>query len=437
MEAIKSVAPLRVIGWLSLAALAINNTIGAGIFALPASAAALLGPYSPFAFLLAGIAIFLIALCFAEAGSQFDRSGGPYLYASAAFGPLVGFEVGWLTIVARITALGAISNTFSAYLGYFWPVLGRGMGQFASITLLTAALAALNYVGVRQGMVAVNVFTIGKLIPLVVFCVAGLFFLHVRNFAMSTAPAADAMQRATLMLVFAFGGFEAASIPTEEVLDPRRALPRAILFSVGTVVALFLLIQVVAVGTFPGLASSATPLASAAASFLGPAGGLLLTAGALLSTIGTTSNIMLHGPRSLYAQAARGQLPKVFARIHPRYRTPTVSVLALAFTGWVLAITGTFTQLVALTTLSRLLYYLTTCLAVPVLRRTMPASGARFRLPGGGTIPILAVAVCVWLLAGSSWKEAAMTGAALLVGAGFYGLVLKNRTPEAVAISHE
>ncbi len=411
-----------------MAALAINNTIGAGIFALPANAAALLGPFSPFAFLLAGIAIFLIALCFAEAGSQFDRSGGPYLYASAAFGPFIGFEVGWLTIVARVTALGAISNTFSAYLGYFWPMLGRGAGQFVSITLLTAALAALNYVGVRQGMAAVKLFTIGKLLPLVAFCIAGLFFLHGRNFAMSAPPGADAIQRTTLMLVFAFGGFEAASIPTEEVLDPRRALPRAILFSVGTVVVLFLLIQVVAVGTFPGLASSATPLASAARIFLGPAGGLLLTAGALVSTIGTTSNIMLHGPRSLYAQAARGQLPRVFARIHPRYRTPAVSVLALAFTGWALAVTGTFTQLVALTTLSRLLYYLTTCLAVPVLRRTMPASDARFRLPGGGMIPILAVAVCVWLLAGSSWKEAAMTGAALLIGAALYVPLLKGRT---------
>ncbi len=428
MEATPSAAPLRVIGWVSLAALAINNTIGAGIYALPASAAALLGPISPFAFLLAGIAISLIALCFAEAGSQFERSGGPYIYASAAFGPFIGFEVGWLTIVARVTALGAISNTFSAYLGYFWPALGHGVGQFVSITLLTIVLAALNYVGVRQGIAAVNCFTIGKLIPLIAFCGAGIFFLHARNFAITAAPPTDAMQRATLMLVFAFAGFEAASIPTEEVLDPRRALPRAILFSVATVVLLFLLIQVIAVGTFPGLASSAAPLASAAQSFLGPAGGLLLTAGALLSTIGTTSNIMFHGPRSLYAQAAQGQLPQVFAKLHPRYRTPTVSVLALAIAGWALAVTGTFTQLVALTTLSRLLYYLTTCMAVPVLRRTTPASDARFRLPGGATIPILAVAVCAWLLAGSSWKEAAMTGTALLIGAALYVPLLKNRT---------
>ncbi len=415
-------ALLRAVGPLSLTAIAVNGMIGAGIFALPANVAGLVGLASPLAYLVGGVAVLLIALCFAEAGSLFDASGGPYLYARAAFGPFVGFQAGWMYALNRLAAVAAISNTFASYLGYFWPGMAQGMGRVVTVTLVIGVLAAINCAGVRPGVWAINFLTAGKLIPLLIFCVAGLFFLDTRAFSFTALPTPGSLQQASLLLIFAFGGFESASIPGEEVIRPKRTIPVAILGGVGLVVLLYLLIQVVAMGTFPGLAASSTPLASAASGFLGPAGGLLLTIGAILSTTGTNSASLLTGPRMLYALAQGGLLPPALGRIHSRYRTPVVSIVLFAVVAWGLAVAGSFTQLAAASVLSRLVFYVTTCLAVPVLRRKLPSTDGRFTLPGGLLIPALAVAICAWLLVGSSLSQAAMLAAAMALGALFYEL---------------
>ncbi len=421
---------VRAAGWPSLTAIAINGMIGAGIFALPASMAQLLGPASPLAYLVAGAAVLLIAFCFAEAGSQFERSGGPYLYARAAFGSFIGFEVGWMFALARLTATAAIANTFSAYLGYFWPGMAQGTGRLLAITFLIAVLAGINCLGVRPSVWLINILTIGKLLPLLLFSLVGLFFLDPNSFSFTVFPELSSLQQASLLLLFAFGGFEMASVPSEEAIRPRQDLPLALISSVSLVVVLYLLIQVVAMGTLPALATSSTPLASAAVGFLGPVGGLLLTIGAVLSTTGTSSASILTGPRMLYAQAQGGQLPSVLARIHPRYRTPAVSILLFALGAWALAVSGTFVQLAAVSALARLVVYLTTCLAIPVLRRTMPAAEHQFKLVGGSLIPLLAAATCVWLLIGSSLSQAMMIGAALLSGALLYALFTRGQGPE-------
>jgi amino acid transporter len=421
---------VRAAGWPSLTAIAINGMIGAGIFALPASVAQLLGPASPLAYLVAGAAVLLIAFCFAEAGSQFERSGGPYLYARAAFGPFIGFEVGWMFALARLTAMAAISNTFSAYLGYFWPGMAQGAGRLLAITFLITVLAAVNCLGVRLGVWVINILTIGKLLPLLLFSSVGLFFLDPQSFSFTMLPEVSSLQQASLLLLFAFGGFEMASVPSEEAIRPRRDLPLALIGSVSLVVVLYLLIQLVAMGTLPTLATSSTPLASAALGFLGPAGGLLLTIGAVLSTTGTSSATILTGPRMLYALAQGGQLPPVLARIHPRYRTPAMSILLFAAAAWALAISGTFAQLAAVSALARLLFYLTTCLAIPMLRRKTPVAEQQFKLAGGALIPLLAAVVCVWLLVGSSLGQAMMIGAALLSGALLYALFTRGQGPE-------
>jgi amino acid transporter len=421
---------VRAAGWLSLTAIALNGMIGAGIFALPASVALLLGPAGLWAYLIAGVSVLLIALCFAEAGSQFENSGGPYLYARTAFGPFVGFEVGWMFALARLTATAAISNTFAAYLGYFWPAVTQGIGRLLAITFLLGVLAWINCLGVRPGVWVVNILTIGKLIPLLVFSLVGLFFLDPNSFSFTSLPQASSLQQASLLLLFAFGGFEVASVPSEESIQPRRNLPLALLCAVSLVVVLYVLIQVVAMGTLPTLATSATPLASAASVFLGPAGGLLLTIGAVLSTTGTSSASILIGPRMLYALAQGGQLPSALGRVHPRHRTPIVSILLFALFAWVLAVSGTFAELAALSAVARLLFYVTTCLAIPVLRRKMPAAEHSFKLPGGALIPLLATAVCVWLLIGSSQSQAAMIGIALLIGAVLYGIFSRGQVPE-------
>jgi APA family basic amino acid/polyamine antiporter len=414
--AAQSPSLLRAVGPLSLTAIAINGMVGAGIFALPANVSAIVGVASPVAYLLSGTAVLLIALCFAEAGSLFDASGGPYLYARAAFGPFVGFQAGWMYALNRISAVAAISHTFASYLGYFWPGMAEGIGRLLTVTVVIAVLTAINCAGVRPGVWAINFLTAGKLIPLAIFCLVGLFYLNGANFSFTTLPAPRALQQASLLLIFAFGGFESASIPGDEVIRPRRTIPLAILCGVGFVVVLYLTIQVVAMGTFADLAQSSTPLASAASRFLGPAGGILLTIGAILSTTGTNSASVLTGSRMLYALAEGGLLPHGLAKIHERTRIPLLAILVFSVVAWGLAVTGTFTQLAAVAALSRLLFYMTTCLSVPVLRRKLPVSEDRFTLPGGVLIPSLAVVICGWLLVGSTLAQAGMLGAAIVLG---------------------
>jgi amino acid transporter len=424
----RAIVPVRAVGVWSLTALSVNTVIGAGIFALPGTVEGILGAASPVAYVTAGIAVLLIALCFAEAGSRFDSSGGPYLYALTAFGAFTGFEVAWMYLLARLTALAAVSNTFSAYLGYLWPPMQHGAGRLIAITVMIGALAATHLFGVQPGKVVNNVFTVGKLVPLLAFCVAGLLLLHVHAVPVQAVPGAYSLQQASLLLMFALGGFESASIPSEEVIQPRRSVPTAVLSSVGLVVVLFLVIQIVAQAALPGLGTSATPLASAARTFLGPAGGLMLTAGAVLSTAGTNHANLFTGSRLLYALGREGQLPSKLAWLHPLYGTPGISILVYAVIAWIFAVSSAFAKLVALSALARVLMYATTCLAVPILRRRMPANNDRvFALPGGTWIAVLALGVCAWLVSGSSSDQLAAAAAALLAGGLIYGFLQIRR----------
>lgn len=419
-------APVRAIGWVGLTAIAINSMVGAGIFVLPANVAQLLGPASLLGYVIAGAAVLLVVACFAEVGSAFEKSGGPYIYAREALGPYLGFQAGWMLVLSRVAGGAAIANTFAAYLSYLWPAVAKGIGHASAITLMMAMLTWVNYRGVRPGVWLMQALTIGKLVPLLVFCGVGLFFIDTSQFSFTAIPAAGSIQQATLLLMFAFGGFEYASVPSEEVIDPRRALPRALLSAVVAVVVLYLLIQFVAMGTLPGLAASATPLTSAARSFMGSAGEILLTVGAILSTSGTNSAAIFVGPRTLYSMAAAGQLPAWLGKLHPQYQTPGTATILFSLVTWLFAVTGSFTLLATVAALARVFYYTTTCLAVPILRRKMPRA-RRFTLPGGLTIPVLALAVCVWLFAGSTLQQASATGGAFVLGTVAYLLMRKFR----------
>ena len=406
---------LRVVGLPGLTAIAVNGVIGSGIFVLPATVAALLGPASPVAYLLAALVAALVVACFAEAGSLFDRTGGPYLYAREAFGPFVGFQVGWAFFMSRLAAGAAIANAFAAYLGYLWPAVAGGTGRVAAITALLAALAAINVAGVRYAGWTVNVLTVAKLVPLLLFIAVGLLHADPSRYALFARPGSAGLRQASLLLIFAFGGFENASVPGEESKDPRRHLPVALLAAIGLTAVLYVLIQIVALGTLPGLAGDPTPLASAARNFLGPAGALAIALGAVVSTAGSSSALALVGPRILYALADGGQLPMALARVHTRRRTPYASIVVFAVLAWAAALLGDFARLAAVSALARLVFSAVTCLAVPVLRRKMPEAERRFRVPGGAFVPVVAAGLCVWLLTGIHLEQAA-AGAAALAG---------------------
>lgn len=411
---------LRAVGLCGLIAIAVNGVIGSGIFVLPATVASLLGPASPVAYVVAAFLIALIVLCFAEAGSMFERTGGPYLYAREAFGSFVGLEVGWMFLLSRLAAASAIANAFTLYLGYFWPAMASGGGRAIALTVLLWGLGVLNLVGVRYGAWAVNLLTIVKLVPLLLFVGVGLFHVDSSRYQILALPDLTSLRQASLALIFAFGGFENASVPTEEVKNPTRNLPIALIVSIALTALLYIAIQIVALGTLPGLANDATPLASAGRMFLGPAGAAIITVGAVLSTTGSNSALALVGPRILYALAEGGQLPRALGRVHPRYRTPHIAVIVFALAAWVIALYGSFAQLVTVSAIARLLFSATTCLAVPVLRRKMPNATRTFRVPGGVVIPALAAVISIWLLTGVSQAQAIAGGIALFSGAVLY-----------------
>ncbi|HEU0177586.1 MAG TPA: amino acid permease [Blastocatellia bacterium] len=402
-----------------LVAVTINGVIGAGIFGLPSQVYALIGPYSLIAFIACALVVALIVLCFAEVGSRFSDTGGPYLYAREAFGSVAGFEVGWLIWVARLTAFAANCNLLIDYLGYFHPGVGAGWPRAVVIVAVVVALTAVNVVGVRNAALFSDVFTVGKLIPLLLFIGAGLFFLDPGNFSAPGPPEASSFSKSVLLLVYAFTGFEMAMIPAGETRDPQRNVPFAILISLVVVAAVYILIQVVCIGTFPGLATSRRPLAGASELFMGAIGASVVTAGVAVSVIGNLSVVILSAARLPFAMAAARELPKVFAATHARFHTPHVAIIATAALMMALTLSSKFISSLTVSVIARLLAYVTTCAALIVLRRRDEREmrfKAQFKTPAGVAVSIAALALGGWLLAHSSMREARDTALAALAG---------------------
>ena len=401
-------------------ALIVNITIGAGILGLPAKIYALVGAYSLVAYAVSAGIVTLIILCFAEVSSRFSGTGGPYLYAREAFGPLVGFEVGWLLWISRLASFAALCNLFVEYAAYFFPAVGSGLGRRLLMAGLISGLTLLNLVGVRPALRVNNALTIIKLLLFGLFVVGGLFFVDWQAFSFAAPPPPARFSGAVLLLIFTFSGFDVAAIPAAEIEQPQRNVPFALFTAIATVAVLFLLVQVVCIGTLPGLATADRPLAAAAQRFAGPAGAAAVAAAAMLTALGTLNALMLAGPRLLFALAEHGQIPAVFGATHPRFRTPYVAVLVSAALKLLLAISGTFIYALTLSTIIRLTYFALTCAALPVLRRRFPARPAPFRVAGGTGVAVVCIALCGWLLLSSTGTEARDVAVAAVAGLGLY-----------------
>ena len=403
-----------------LVAITINGIIGAGIFGLPAKVYSLIGTYSIIAFVVCALIVALIILCFAEVSSRFDDTGGPYLYAREAFNPAVAFEIGWLIWLARITAFAANCNLLINYLGYFWTSATNDLWRASVIIVVVAVLAAINLLGIRQAAIVSNVFTVGKLVPIIIFIGAGLFFLKPDAFVLGASPATGAFSQSVLLLVYAFTGFEMATIPAGEVRDPQRNLPRALIIAIFVVAVLYILIQIVCVGTLPGLAGSQKPLADAGSQFLGTAGGAIISAGAIISITGNLNILMLSGSRLPFAMAEQKQLPAFIRSVHRSFFTPYVAILLTAVVMLVLTLKSSFVAALTISTIARLVTYGATCLALPILRRRQSGPAAVFRLPGGAIIAVLSLLLIVWLLLHSTLQEAIAAALAAAVGLAIY-----------------
>jgi len=424
-----------------LVALLINVTVGAGIFRLPADVQKTVGNYSLVAFVVCAVTVGMIALCFAEVGSRFSDTGGPYLYARETFGPTSAFLVGWLMWLTRVAGFATLAQVFVAYLGYFWPPAESGLPRITIIAALVVLLTVVNIMGVKQSARVGDIFTVSKLIPLVLFVAVGLFFISPARFTLAARPGLGSFSAAVFILIYVFSGFEAVLVNSGEIRQPRRVIPFALIVALSASVVLFLLIQVVCIGTLPNLAGSERPLAEASQSFLGTAGPLIMSAGALVGIFGTLNVIMLACTRLPFAMAVQGQLPVQLARVHRRFRTPHVSILVSATAVMLLALSGTFIYAVKVTVITRVIVYASTCVALPMLRRrskmatsvrTAGETSRSFVLPGGMLISMVCVVLCLCLLANSGWREARDVVVAIVIGLAIYAATqLGRRRPNA------
>ena len=410
-----------------LVSLLINAVIGAGIFGLPSRVYALAGTYSIFAYLVSSIAILLVVLCFAEVGSRFSETGGPYLYARTAFGPLIGFQVGWLVWIGRVASIASLSNLFVGYVTYFFAAAGTEPWRSCVIAALLLPLAGINMLGIRVTKTVTNTFTAAKLIPLLTFAFVGIFFIDPQRYSMAM-PDYRGFSQAALLLMFTYTGFEAVTIPTGEIRNPQRHLPFGLFVGITIVASLYVLVQTVSIGTLPTLAESQRPLADASRRFLGPPGALMMAIGTLVSITGTQNASLFATPRLLFAMAENGQLPRTVGVTHRRYQTPVVAIAITAAVSLFLAIFSTFISALTISAVVRLLAYAVTCAALPVLRRRSDVPSAPFMAPAGPVISVIAAVLSLWLLSSSPAAEMRMSVVAMLVGFVLYAGFARGRT---------
>ncbi len=399
---------VRAIGTFGLAAGIINITIGGGIFRLPANVAATMGPSAPIAYIICALAMGLIVLCIADAGSRVSLTGGPYAYVGTAFGPYFGFISGVLLFMLGTFATAAVSTVFAASIGQMVPALS---GRAASAVVLIAAYAFwsfINFRGVRLSVRLNSIATVAKLLPLLLVAVGGAFFVSASNLAIEVVPPAGDIARASLFLIFAFAGVESALVPSGEVRDTARTVPRAIGLAMAAITVLYLALQMVAQGILgDGLAqATAAPLADAAGMSMGGWARSILLAGASISTFGYLGGMTLSMPRALFALARDRFLPSSLAAVHPQYRTPHVAIVVQSLLTFVLAASGTFEQLAILANVSALALYFGCALASWRLRQlNVGQSGGAFTIPGAAVVPWIACAVIAWLLTGVTSVE--------------------------------
>ncbi|MBM3908486.1 MAG: APC family permease [Gemmatimonadetes bacterium] len=410
----------RAIGVIGLAAAIFNTTVGGGIFRLPGAVTELMGASAPWVYVICAVAIGLVVLCFAEAGSRVTMTGGPYAYVELVFGPYAGFMAGVLLWLLATTALASVSSAYAGFIGTLVPALGAPVPRALVLAVTFAFLAGVNVRGVQQGARLITLVSVAKLLPLLVLVAVGAVAVAPSHLVAESVPAAGTFARTAAVLFFAFMGIEAALVPSGEVKDPSRTVPRAIAIAMIGVTVLYLSVQFVAQGVL-GVealaAAKAAPLAAVAERLMGEPGRLLLLVGATISTFGYMSGMTLAMPRALFAFARDGFLPRQLAAVHPSFHTPWLAIVVQSTVCCVLAVAHEFEALAVLANLSALLLYAICAVAAWELRRrgVQNEGAVPFNLPLGPTVHIFTCLVIAWMLTGITMEEWRAVGVVLVI----------------------
>ena len=414
----------RDIGFFGAAFLVLNAMIGAGIFALPGKVAVNAGLLSPWLFLAVGVVFLAVVLTFAELASYFRDSGGPVLYASYAFGPLAGFGTGWVLFLSRMTAFAANANVMAIYLGSLYPWFGEGIGRTAVISIVTLGLTYANILGVKDGVRTMGFFTVLKVLPLILLVLLGLQHVTTGTLIPSASAVIEDLGGTTLLLVYAYVGFETMAVTAGETTEPRRVLPRALIRTVIGTGLLYFLIVLVFISVIPEDTYADATLVDVGRVLAGPAGAIAITLAAVFSIGGNLAGTMIAAPRLIFSLAENRLLPAWFGNVHPRYATPDHSILVMGGLALAMALTGSFVELAVASSLSRMLSYIVCIASLPIIRNraddTMKARAYRIR--GGYLLPIVGLAICLWLTAQATADNWRTVGILLAIGFVLYAV---------------
>ena len=426
----------RDIGFFGASFLVLNAMIGAGIFALPGKVAVNAGLLSPWLFLVVGVLFLSVVLTFAELASYYDRTGGPVIYATDAFGPLVGFSTGWVIYLARMTAFAANANVMATYLGSLSEIFATDIARGTIISLVTIGLTWANLLGVRDGVRTMGVFTILKVTPLVLLVLFGLQHVTGATLIPGGPLVVEQLGGTTLLLIYAYVGFETIAVTAGETSEPRSTLPKAL---VGTVIGtglLYFMIVLVFVSIIPADQYANATLVDVGRTLAGSSGAFAITLAAVFSIGGNLAGSMLAAPRLIYSLAENRLLPQWFGHVHPRYATPDRCILVMGVMALILGLTGSFVQLAIASSVARLLGYVVCIASLPAIRRNADAAtrAKAYRLKGGYTIPVLGLAICIWLLMQSKTESWIAVSILIAIGVFFYGVekltVIRNAGPD-------
>lgn len=419
----------RDISRLGYGAIVLNGLIGAGIFGLPAVAAARAGAFSPWMFIICGVLTLTIVLSFARASSLVKSTGGVIVYASHAFGSFAGFQTGWLSYLSRVTSMAANTNLLVTYLAWFWAPLDMNPWRGIALTIIIGGMTWLNVAGVRNGMAVIYAFTVMKLLPLSLLVLFGLGHVDVGMLFGAEFPGLGEFGGTVLILMYAFVGFEGAVVNAGEGRNPKKDLPRALISTTVIIAVFYFLIQMTSQAVLPSLPESRTALADVATVLFGTVGAAVLTLGAAFSIGGNLMASVVSAPRMTWALAQDGLLPAWLGQVHPRHQTPHTSIWFYGAVSIALALTGSFVWLAIMSTLIRLLTYMISIMALPALSRRAREPELAFTLPGGMVIPTIAFGLCVWLMLQAPASAWWTLGAFILVGSVIYGLMKRQPKP--------
>ncbi|MGB5625136.1 MAG: APC family permease [Woeseiaceae bacterium] len=428
MVASQSSGLRRDIGFFGASFLVLNAMIGAGIFALPGKVAVNAGLLSPWLFLIVGVLFLSVVLTFAELASYYEKTGGPVIYATEAFGPLAGFSTGWVIYLARMTAFAANANVMAIYLGSLSEFFASDIARGTIISVVTIGLTWANLLGVKDGVRTMGVFTFLKVTPLFLLVLMGL--QHVTGSTL--IPAApffvEELGSTTLLMIYAYVGFETVAVTAGETSRPRSTLPKAL---VGTVIGtgmLYFLIVLVFISVISADQYANATLIDVGRALAGPLGAFAITLAAVFSIGGNLAGSMIAAPRLIFSLAENRLLPQWFGHVHAKYATPDRCILIMGGMALVMALTGSFVKLAIASSVARLLGYIICIASLPAIRRNASDEVRKkaYRLKGGYSIPIIALAICIWLLMQS--KTESWIAVSILIAIGMFFYWIEKRT---------